>query len=455
MINFNQKQIDFINFDSNIDFLEGTIRSGKSVCGIHKFILNCYKSKEKQFMMCAMTTSIAKRNFIDNEFGIINQFGDFIVEGKDKSKGIHYLLKTKTGTKIIYIVGLDNIRSWKRILGSTLGGVFIDEINVCDIQAVNEILGRMISVDKWFLICTANPDNPSKDIYKILNKCRPLKKYSSQIPIEIKNEYNKVKKEDKYIYWYFDFYDNPAMDETKIKRAKEMYPEGSVYYNTKIKGIRGVATGNPFINAINSANLFEYKNYNELNLQYITIGLDIGSNKESEIKQLGAKSVLTLTGFDWNFNAYVLDAYECKSNETNDLIEEIIVNILKWMKKFHIGLFQGIYIDGFGALELVKNTLSKRLYELGININVNLAFKFGEQGGIKEREELLVMMLHNKKIKFDLNNDRCMQLLEYLKVLCYNDKGFIEDKNDVWNDWYDSLCYSITCFSFMLWEELR
>jgi hypothetical protein len=63
------------------------------------------------------------------------------------------------------------------------------------------------------------------------------------------------------------------------------------------------------------------------------------------------------------------------------------------MKKFHIALFQGIYIDGFGALELVKNTLSKRLYELGININVNLAFKFGEQGGIKEREELLVMML--------------------------------------------------------------
>ena len=44
----------------------------------------------------------------------------------------------------------------------------------------------MVSVDKFLLWVTLNPDNPDKFIYnRLINKARPLKKYINDIPREI------------------------------------------------------------------------------------------------------------------------------------------------------------------------------------------------------------------------------------------------------------------------------
>ena len=91
--------------------------------------------------------------------------------------------------KIIYIFGFKDKARWKTVLGSTVGGGVIDEINIADMDFINEIYRALASVDNFWIGATLNPDNPDKEIYKrLINKSRPLKKYLNDIPPSILKE---------------------------------------------------------------------------------------------------------------------------------------------------------------------------------------------------------------------------------------------------------------------------
>ncbi|MDY0183940.1 MAG: hypothetical protein RBR39_11625, partial [Proteiniphilum sp.] len=235
---FSQKSFDMIMCPSTFDLLEGTARSSKSTSVMFKLGLMIEQSKQNQFFIAGTTAVVARRNLIDNKNGFLEQFKGCVKEGTNPRYGSHLLfIDSKGMQKIIYIFGFKDKARWKTVLGSTVGGGVIDEINIADMDFINEIYRALASVDNFWIGATLNPDNPDKEIYKrLINKSRPLKKYLNDIPPSILKELAKEKPIPNAIYWHFNFNDNPAMTPDKVNRFKQMYPSDSFFFASKILG---------------------------------------------------------------------------------------------------------------------------------------------------------------------------------------------------------------------------
>lgn len=329
MINLNlsvKSEMFVCDLDSIVDFLEGTIRSSKTVSGIFKFMLKVADSKQSQFVLAAEESTTAVKNCVVNDYGILNIFDGYTELKTTSADGKHILFNSPNGIKKIYIVGFYDIRKWKKILGSTLGGAFIDEVNLVNMQFFKELLARMVSVEDWFLICTCNGDDPNIAIYREhLNQCRPHKDYN--IPQTIRNELEKSEPKKGWRYWHFDFKDNPAMTDDKIVLAENLYPKDSIYYKIKILGLRARAEGLIYTDIekhfINDIDKFIFDDF--------TIGVDVGGSHSTSY---------TLTGFTIGYK-YVVILSSIKvidtissPNDSKKLLSEFIMWINKWITKY-------------------------------------------------------------------------------------------------------------------------
>ena len=67
---------------------------------------------------------------------------------------------------------------WTKVLGGQVGCVYIDEVNIVDMEFLREITHRC-----EYMMTTSNPDSPELSIYKkFINRSRPLKKYEKDYP---------------------------------------------------------------------------------------------------------------------------------------------------------------------------------------------------------------------------------------------------------------------------------
>ena len=467
---FSQKSLDMIGYPSRIDVLEGTARSSKSTSVMFKFGLKVNASEYNQFFVAGSTAVVARRNLIDNKNGFKELFKGIVREGTDNRFGNHLIFTDTIGReKVIYIFGFRDKSRWEVVLGSTMAAGVIDEINTSDLEFINQVERSMASVpDAWFG-CTLNPDNPDKEIYeKLINRARPLRRWTHDIPSEILHELKKQKNvRHGAVYWHFNFKDNPAMTEELIDNFKAVYPIGSMIYNSLVVGIRGIAEGTIFGQYLDDSFFVRKNEYvfdakkqlmNDIEYllktnQYIrySIGIDLGNNV------LKKGTVLTFTGIQRGYiGADFIDAISAKSTEANDLVIEICDKIIEWYK--HIvdrSRFDGVYIDGYGSIEILIPTIRKRLSVLGYSqIRVDLCIKFGTDGGRKARMMLLLLLINQKKIRFN-PTEGCKKLYSNLRKIVYNEKdGLPMDENKEENDYYDSACYSITPFTTKLNEDI-
>ena len=239
-----QKYIDFINSIENVtaDFLEGTTASGKTTVGAGiKFMRMISASRKKLHVIAAKTTGKAEETIIQQDNGIIDLHRNAKYCGNgDKDYKLPHI---KFEGKIIYVLGYDNKDKWEMVLGAQFGCVYIDEINTADIEFVREMSTR-----NDYLIATLNPDDPSLPIYKeFVNRSRPYKKYSADVPMEIIAELNEEPVPN-WRYWFFSFKDNLSLTDEDIKRKMLAAPKGTKLYKNKILGLRGRATGLVFSN---------------------------------------------------------------------------------------------------------------------------------------------------------------------------------------------------------------
>ncbi|WP_218571610.1 hypothetical protein, partial [Klebsiella grimontii] len=104
-----------------------------------------------------------EKNIIQSELGIIDIFGDLVTyhsKGNKDHSLPHLKYKTSNGEKIIYVLGYDNKARWKKVLGGQYGCLYIDEINIADMEYVREIFMRAD-----YVMATLNPDDPELPIY--------------------------------------------------------------------------------------------------------------------------------------------------------------------------------------------------------------------------------------------------------------------------------------------------
>lgn len=153
------------------------------------------------------------------------------------------MLHTSKGDKIIYVLGYDNKARWKKALGGQYGCLYIDEINIADMEYVREASMRCD-----YLMATLNPDDPNLPIYReYINCSRPLPEWKNETPNEILNMLNEEPKPG-WVHWFFSFEHNYGLSTEKIEQIKCNVPRGTKLYKNKILGLRGRATGLVFSN---------------------------------------------------------------------------------------------------------------------------------------------------------------------------------------------------------------
>lgn len=236
----------FLRCKAPVEFLEGTTAAGKTTVGIFKFILKCAESPKKIHILSGLDLGTIEKNIINKDLGILDDFGaltEYNAGGKGRYSLPHIVLHTSGGDKIIYVLGYDNKVRWKKALGGQYGCLYIDEINIADMEYVREASMRCD-----YLLATLNPDDPSLPVYKeYINCSRPLPEWENETPREILNMLAEEPKPG-WVHWFFSFAHNFGLTAEKIEQIRLNVPKGTKLYKNKILGLRGRATGLVFSN---------------------------------------------------------------------------------------------------------------------------------------------------------------------------------------------------------------
>ena len=240
------KYLDFLEYDTPVEFLEGTTAAGKTTVGVFKFMLRVAESPKKLHILSGLDLGTIEKNIINKDLGIVDIFGPLVEynsSGKGKHTLPHILYHTSNGDKVIYVLGYDNKTRWKKALGGQYGCLYIDEINIADIEYVREASMRCD-----YLMGTLNPDDPGLPVYKeYINCSRPLPEYKNDAPDEINNMLTEEPKPG-WVHWFFSFTHNAGLPKEKIDQIILNVPKGTKLWKNKIQGLRGRATGLVFSN---------------------------------------------------------------------------------------------------------------------------------------------------------------------------------------------------------------
>jgi len=277
----------FLDNVAEVEFLEGTTAAGKTTVGVYKFMLEVAESSKRQHIIAGLDIGTVEKNIITKEHGILDEWGILVQYnglGTSKEKMPHIVFAPEEGVeKIIYVLGYDDKKRWKKALGGQYGCLYIDELNIANIDFVREAMMRCD-----YAMGTLNPDDPSLPVYKEYVNCsRPLPEWEAGIPKEIMEE---LKEEPKpgWVFWFFSFDDNITLSEAKKQKIIRNVPPGTKLYKNKILGLRGRTTGLVFPNfdrkkhVVPKATVKRWIEDGTIKIKRITAGLDTSYSSESE-----------------------------------------------------------------------------------------------------------------------------------------------------------------------------
>ena len=281
-----EKYKAFLRCDAPVEFLEGTTAAGKTTVGLFKFMLKVAESHKKIHILSGLDLGTVEKNIISKELGILDDFGDlaaYYPGGRGKYSLPHIAFQTENGLKIIYVLGYDNKARWKKALGGQYGCLYIDEINIADIEYVRETVMRCD-----YLMATLNPDDPNLPVYReYINCSRPLPEWENETPAALLAQLNQPAKPN-WVHWFFSFDHNLGLTPAKKQQIISNVPKGSKLYKNKIQGLRGRATGLVFdLQPKNIITLDKLKEKmedekNPLRFDIFTAGLDTAYSQQSQ-----------------------------------------------------------------------------------------------------------------------------------------------------------------------------
>lgn len=276
----------FLRCAAPVEFLEGTTAAGKTTVGLFKFILKCAQSLKQIHILSGLDLGTIEKNIIAKDLGVLDDFGDLVTynpSGRGKHSLPHLVLHTGQEDKIIYVLGYGDKARWKKALGGQYGCLYIDEINVADMDFVREASMRCD-----YLLATLNPDDPGLPVYEeFINHSRPLPEWAAETPPEILQELNQEPKQG-WVHWFFSFEHNAGLPPEKVRQIISMVPPGTKLYKNKILGLRGRATGLVFnlteANLIRTAELRAQLTSDKQPLRWVQLscGVDTSYSQQTE-----------------------------------------------------------------------------------------------------------------------------------------------------------------------------
>lgn len=360
-----EKYIDFLEHDATTEFLEGTTFAGKTTVAIPKFMFKIMQDKStKPSIIAGLDLGTIEKNIINSDMGLIEVFGDYEAggcieynsSGSGKIKMPHIVFHTLDGNKIIYVLGYDNKKRWKKALGGQCYGLFIDEFNIADMDFVREAFMRAD-----YRLCTLNPDDPNKECYtQYVNHARPADKYKNDAPGELLKMLDLPQIAD-WTWWYFTFDNNASLTEEKKQQIIESVPTGTKLYKNKILGLRGKATGLVFINfdrkkhviAKAQAKEYEYINY--------SAGLDTAYSSSS-----ADTIAMIFIGITKDRKVVILDERVYNNRDLNnpiapsDTVDNFIAFLDRNQKEW--GLSRNVFVDSADQATITELQKYKRTH---------------------------------------------------------------------------------------------
>lgn len=418
----------FLRTDAKAEFLEGTTAAGKTTVGAVKFMFKVAQNPKKLHILSGLDLGTIEKNIISKDLGILEVFAGF-VEYNSNGKGDitlpHLLYKPKKGVeKVVLVLGYDNKKRWQKALGGQYGCLYIDEINIADMDYVREAVMRCD-----YLMATLNPDDPSLPVYKEYVNCsRPLPQYIDDTPRQILDELKEQSKPG-WIHWFFSFKDNLGLPEEKKQQIINSVAPGTKQHKNKILGLRGRATGLVFPN-------FEYKRHavpkhwlkNEIKegrikVKRYTAGLDTSYSSQSEdtismVFQLITECRKVITVDEKVYSNKDISIPLAPSDTVNNFIDFLERNRQEW------GFAKNVYIDSADQATITELNKHKRLHSSIYNFVP--AYK---KTKIIDRIKLMQSWLHKDRY---LILSHCKNHISEMESYSWDDKkdNEPEDRND-------------------------
>lgn len=420
-----EKYLDFLKYECSCEFLEGTTAAGKTTVAVPKFMFKIMNyTGTKPSIIAGLDLGTIEKNIINADNGLIEVFGDYnqggCIEYHSSGAGNirmpHILFHTQNGVKIIYILGYDNVKRWKKALGGQCYGLFIDEFNIADMDFVRESFMRAD-----YRLCTMNPDDPNKECYsEYVNHARPIEKYKNDGPQELLDMLNEEQIAD-WTWWYFSFDHNASLTEEKKNQIIESVSKGTKLYKNKIQGLRGKATGLVF--DLQKQNIIT----REQALEYKFIAFAVGCDT-SYSKLTHDKLTFELIGITDNRQCILLEeeTHNNKDKVQHFAPSDVLPMLVKFANKccelWNIKRALDIFIDSADSGTLAEAEKFKRETRVIHNFfpawkkTTNIVRVQLQRSWMKTRDFLIV--------------NECVDYLHELDVYSYTEIGDLEDGND-------------------------
>lgn len=438
---FSEKQLAYLQCDAVREFMEGTTFSGKTFTTMFKNHFKIITSPYQEHLIIASTKSQVEKNIL----GDINDPNSYLYffkgistyypAGHGNKSSAHLSIKCISGKNIInktvYVMGADDKGSLPRIRGmNRLGCVYIDELNKIDETTAREAWMR---ANEW-ACASLNPDDPYKTIYKLVNKSRPLKEWADDVPQEIKALLTEPA-EDGWVYWHFNFNDNPACTEEIIKNKKAALVEGTQDYNSLILGLRTRNEG-LIISAFNNKTHIISKEDTK-NFKFVKYSAGIDTSYSSKTDD---KLCIEFMGITADHKCVVLkemcinnkDLSETKKIYASDFVIKTEEFLQECQKEY--GFPQYIFIDCADS-----NTIGEfRKYKKNHGSRYNYIECNKTKYDVKARNRIVNGWLKNNDL---FVVEECKNLIDEYNSYAYDEDGKIIDAN---NHSIDAFNYSWT-----------
>lgn len=439
----------FIDHEAPVEFLEGVTAAGKTTVGIYKFMIKVAESSRPLHIIAGLDTGTIEKNVINKDHGIREEWGCLVEYNGNGAKNLklpHMVFHVAPGQdKIILVLGYDNKIRWQKALGGQYGCLYIDEINIADMDFVREASMRCD-----YLLGTLNPDDPALPVYKeYINHSRPLPEWRSGTPAEILEELVEDEKKG-WTHWFFNFEDNIALTPEKIARIKENVPEGTKLWKNKILGLRGRATGLVFSNFDRKKHLVSKETAKKFRPEYVeklpnseqvaaerfmiyTSGLDTAYSQQSP--DTIAMSFLGITN---RGNCYLLNekVYNNAELQTPIAPSDTVKNYLNFLERNRKewGFARDVFIDSADQATITELQKYKRQY--GTVYNFCPAWK----------KEKIIDRINNQIGWFaDADSQPCFYVLSHCAVYIHELETYswMEDKDNMPEDGNDHMINSV------------
>ena len=319
-----------------------------------RIVANSYR---KFHIIAAMDKGTAEKNIINAEKGLLEQFNglaEYYGNGTGNIAIPHISYKTNKGEKIIYVVGYDDKKRWTKVLGGQVGCVFLDEVNIADMEFVREISHRC-----EYMMTTSNPDDPNLPIYKeYINRSRPLKICLEDYPQELLKELNEPYNKG-WIHWYFTFSDNASLTEEEIEKKKGSLAPDTKMYKNKILGLRGKATGLVFINFDRKRHVITKEQAKQFKYIVFSAGLDTAYSSKSP-----DTISMIFQGITEDRKVIILDEKVFNNKNLNVPIapSDTVINFIEFLNrnKEEWGLARNVFIDSADQATITELNKYKR-----------------------------------------------------------------------------------------------